>query len=291
MRILLTGATGFLGSSLTTLFVKQGHNVILLKRSFSDTWRISSVIDKTLHYDIDRCSLEEPFKKHGKIDSIIHTATCYGRIGENISDIFEANTVIPLRLLEIASVYRTETFINTDTILNRDLNSYALSKKHFMDWGKVFAEAGKIRFVNIRLDHMYGPYDDDTKFVTYVIRSCLRNIPELKFTEGKQERDFIYIDDVVSAYAVLFRKAHQQENLYQQYDLASGKSVTIREFVEMVHRITGSTSDLRIGELPYRNNECMKPCTNIEPLRALGWSPIVGLVEGIKRTIDIEKAR
>lgn len=289
MKILLTGATGFLGSALTKSFLGEGHEVIILKRSFSDTRRLDTVMSELSYYDIDRCLLEDVFKDHEKIDSILHTATCYGRTGESLYDVFSANVVFPFALLKNASVHDTETFINTDTVLMKYLNSYALSKSHFRDWGKQFARMGKIRFVNIRLEHMYGPGDDKTKFSSYVIRSCLKNIPELEFTAGNQERDFIYIDDVLTAYSVLLRKAHLKKPLYQQYDVGYGQSVTIRGFVEMVHKITGSRTVLKFGLLPYRKYETMKSCVNIKPLRKLGWSAQVGLEEGIRHFLDTER--
>jgi CDP-paratose synthetase len=291
MKVLLTGATGFLGSALTKSLVGEGHQVIITKRSLSDTGRIDSVMSELSYYDIDRCSFEDVFNDHGKIDSVIHMATCYGRKDESISDVFNANTVFPLGLLKAASVYGTDTFINTDTILPRYVNSYALSKRHFQEWGKHFAKTGNIRFVNIRLEHMYGPGDDDTKFPSHVIRSCLKNVPELKFTAGKQERDFIYIDDVVSAYSVLLKEGELKRTLYQEYDLGCGQSVTIREFVETVHRITGSTTVLKFGLLPYRKYEIMRSRINIRGLRELGWSPQVGLAQGIRHCLDAEIVR
>jgi len=81
--ILITGATGFLGSHITWTLFNEGFNIIILKRSFSDIWRIREIIDKIRYYDIDKVELEIPFKEN-EIDCIIHTATNYGRKGEKI---------------------------------------------------------------------------------------------------------------------------------------------------------------------------------------------------------------
>lgn len=291
MKVLVTGATGFLGSHIVKALLKDGHQVIILKRSFSDTRRIVDILPWISAYNLDQCELEDPFRNHGKIDAIIHTATCYGRNGESESHIFEANTVFPLKLLEAATFYNTDTFFNTDTILYKHLNSYALSKKQFMEWGKQFANLGKIRFVNIKLEHMYGPGDDNSKFTTHVIKSCLRNVPELKLTAGEQKRDFIYIDDVVSAYSLLLHTAHEQPSLFQDYGLGSGKATSIREFVETVHRLTQSKTVLKFGALAYREHEIMESKANIEPLKALGWDSKVSLGEGIQAVIREEGRR
>ena len=83
MRILLTGATGFLGSYLLRLFVKSGYEVIALKRTTSNTYRIDSYLKKVTLYDIDKVNLEDIFKNH-KIDIVINTVTKYLRYKFNI---------------------------------------------------------------------------------------------------------------------------------------------------------------------------------------------------------------
>lgn len=291
MKILITGGTGFLGSHIVNRFVSQGHQVIVLKRRTSDLKRIQSVLSLVSTYDIEGLDLSRPFKDNGKIDVIIHAGTCYGRNNESASDIFEANMVFPLRLLETAAFFNTATFFNADTVLNRDLNFYALSKSQFTEWGKQFSGAGKIRFVNIRLEHMYGPGDDDSKFTSHVIKSCLANVSELNFTAGEQKRDFIYIDDVAAAYATLLQVVDHQPGFFQEYDLGSGKPVSIRSFVETVHQITQSRTRLNFGALPYRENEIMHSFADIESLEVLGWRCRTDLVQGIEAVVKEERSK
>lgn len=289
MKIIITGATGFLGSHLVKALLNEGHQVIILKRSFSDTHRISEVLDQVIAYDIDCSDLETPFQENGKIDAIFHAATCYGRTNESVVDIFEANTAFPLKLLQTAVAFNTDTFFNTDTILNKYLNSYSLSKRQFLEWGKQFSMMQKIRFVNIKSEHMYGPGDDESKFSTYVIKNCLNNVPELKLTPGAQKRDFIYIDDVVSAYVLLADQINTNKELFQEFELGSGKSISIREFVELVHQITQSHTFLNFGAFTYRENEIMESTANICPLQDLGWRCKVDLKEGIENIVEGEK--
>jgi len=287
--ILLTGATGFLGSHLAHRFVARGHRVLVLKRPSSNLNRLASILPNLSLYDIQGSDLSAPFKEHGKIDAVIHTATCYGRNGETASEIFATNTAFPLRLLETASAFNTDTFFNTDTILYKYLNSYSLSKKHFLEWGKSFTDGQKTRFLNIRLEQIYGPGDNPSKFTTHVIRSCIENVPELKLTSGEQERDFIYIDDVISAYEVLLGETENTAESFLEYDLGSGMAVPIREFAEAVHRIAESTTRLNFGALPYRDNEIMHSEANIESLALLGWRCQTTLADGIGKTICSEK--
>ncbi len=287
--ILLTGATGFLGSHLARALVVGGNRVLILKRPSSNVERIASILPALSMYDIDGTDLSLPFKKHGKVDAVIHTATCNGRNGESSAEIFDANTVFPLRLLETAASFNTETFINSDTVLDKNTNAYALSKHHFLEWGRLFAGARKIRFVNVRLEHMYGPGDDTSKFTARVIKDCLANVAEIKLTPGDQKRDFVYIEDVVFAYDILLEQTNRQAAYFQEYSLGSGVAVTIREFVETVHQITGSTTRLNFGALPYRQNEIMNSGTDIEALMSLGWRCRTTLANGIRKTVLHER--
>ena len=180
-------------------------------------------------------------------------------------------------------------FLNTDTILDKYLNLYALSKNQLLQWGKFFSRHEKIRFGNIRLEHFYGPNDDLSKFSAYVINSCLRNTPELRLTRGEQKRDFIYIDDVVSAYMVLLEKMNSLDSSFVEFDVGSGRSIPIREFVETVHRITASSSHLEFGALPYREGEVMHSEADITRLTALGWQCRYDVEAGLKKLLSMKE--
>lgn len=289
-RILLTGVTGFLGSHLAKALLDVGYDVVGLKRKSSSLHRVELITSDVKFFDIEDIDFNNLFRNCGKIDTIIHTATCYGRNHESVSEIFAANTEFPLRLLDAGSRAGVEMFLNTDTILDKYLNLYSLSKNQLLQWGKFFSMHEKIRFGNIRLEHFYGPNDDPLKFSAYVINSCLGNVPELKLTKGEQKRDFIYIDDVVSAYIVLLEKMSSLSSSFVELDVGSGQAITIREFVETVHRLTASKSYLAFGALPYREGEVMHSEADITGLEALGWQCRYDIETGIKQVIERERA-
>jgi nucleoside-diphosphate-sugar epimerase len=271
--------------------VAGGHEVVILKRSFSDCCRIADLLTELIHFDLDQVPLAEVFAEVPGISAIIHTATCYGRRDETFSEIFGSNTAFPLQFLELAVAAGVATFVNTDTSLDRFLNPYALSKRQFAEWGRFYADKKMIRFVNLELEHFYGAGDDESKFTTHVICSCVNNLPELKLTLGEQRRDFIHIDDVLTAYLIVLGEAQHPSAYFQVYGVGSGKSVTIRSFVESVQQLANSHTRLNFGALPYRENEVMDTCADVTALKALGWSQKVSLAEGIKRTIIAERAK
>ncbi|WP_295673721.1 NAD(P)-dependent oxidoreductase, partial [uncultured Mucilaginibacter sp.] len=181
------------------------------------------------------------------------------------------NLVLPLKLLNAAIEAGVDLFINTDTVLDKLLNPYALSKGQFSEWGQFFADQKKIHFLNLKLEHFYGPNDDPTKFTAHVINSCLNNTPELNLTLGEQQRDFVFIDDVVSAYVLLLDKHNTFEENFVDIEIGSGIAITIKQFVETAHRLTASTTRLNFGAVPYRTGEAMYSKANTDKLESLGW--------------------
>ena len=293
--VLVTGATGFLGSHLVKALLSDGYRVAILKRSFSKVWRIDDVIDQVISFDIDNCDLHQVFTRLNNVFAIIHAATCYGKNNEGSLEVFKANTFFPLQLLDLAASFNTNVFINTDTYFNKGdipyqgLPDYSISKKHFADWGKHYAQCRNIYFINTKLEHIFGGNEDNSKFTSYIVKSCLANIKDLALTEGKQLRDFIYVADVVTAYLKILEK-YKQGNNYQEYELGSGQTFTIREFVETVRKLSQSQTDLNFGAIPYRENEIMFSKANIEQLSLLGWKPKYTLERGLMKTIAEYKA-
>lgn len=285
-RILITGATGFLGSYLAKALLANGFDVVALKRKTSSLHRIESIRSKISFYDIEEFDFDTLFSIENKIDAVIHTAAVYGRDGESASEIFATNTIFPLGLLDAAIRANIKLFINTDTALNQYLNVYALSKNQFMQWGRYFSEKNKIHFVNLRLEHFYGRGDDDSKFTSYVINNCILNTSSLKLTFGEQRRDFIYIDDVVAAYLAVLNSVCVLNEWFVEFNVGSGATVSIREFVELVHRMTGSKTNLEFGAIPYREGEEMNSHADTYALKTLGWSCQFTLEQGLRLIIE-----
>lgn len=287
MNIILTGGTGFLGSHLLKKMVSDNFNIILLKRSFSDTRRINDCLDKVICYNIDQCDINDIFKNN-KIDAIIHCATDYGRKQVNPLQIIDANLILPLKLLQIGQENHVKCFINTDTILDKRVSHYSLSKKQFIDWLKTYQD--KMACVNIALEHFYGPGDDKTKFVTHVFHDLLRGVYIIDFTKGEQKRDFVYIDDVVEAFLRIIDDLEKRHNGFYHYEVGTNNLISIKELVEMMKQITDNNkTTLNFGALSYRDNEVMMSCPDTEAIRSLGWLPKYDIHTGLIKMYEIEK--
>ena len=290
MKILLTGASGFLGSALALHWRNAGHQVALLLRPTSKSDRLRGL---EASFDIGRCTNDaevDSFVKQVQPEVVVHTACAYGRQGETSLQLFDVNLRLGLVILQaLQNAAQAVSFINTDSALASDVSPYALSKNQFAQWGRILVNqsGGQLSFINVLLQHMYGPGDDASKFTTHVLHACQRNDPELKLTAGEQARDFIYIDDVVSAYDTLLKQRHQLDTL-QDIEVGSGVAPTIRQFVEDAHRLTVSRTELLFGALPYRANEVMHCLANVARMAQLGWVPAFDLNAGLKKTIELE---
>lgn len=284
--ILLTGASGFLGSYLLESLINQDYLVVVLKRSTSDLWRIQHLNGHYKSYDIDILPIEKAFEDQ-TIDYVIHTACHYGRNNDSITKVVESNLMFGLEVLQSALSNNVKTFINTDSFLPRELNTYSLSKKQLVDWLHQFSP--KIKVINLKLEHMYGPKDDSTKFIAWLISQFKQNVNEIKLTTGVQKRDFIYIDDIVNAFMIVLLK---QDHLpqFSEFEVGSGSSVEVRYFVETLknkyEKAHGkSETRLNFGALPYRDDELMEFKVNNESLKRLGWMPSTELIKGLELTL------
>lgn len=286
MTILLTGATGFLGSYLLKSFIKNGYEVIALKRTTSNTYRIEEYLNQIILYDMDKAEFAFLFENH-KIDIVVNAVTSYGRKDTKISSIVDTNLIFGLKLLEESVNVNVKAFINTDTLLERNLNPYALSKAQLVDWIQ-FLSTKNTKMINVKMEHMYGPQDDENKFIYWLINQLKQNVEKIDLTSGIQKRDFIYINDIIDAYEIIIKNIDRFSN-YEEFELGNGNSIGVKEFVKkIVEELNTSqliTTKLNFGAIPYRANENMEMKANIQKLTNLGWKPKVSTEDGIKLII------
>lgn len=289
-KILITGGTGFLGSALSRHFMEKNFEIAILTRNLSSALHLANLKNEM---EIGQYLTEddiENFVRRVRPDIVIHTACAYGRNGESVSQVYNANVMFGLKLIDsLSKVEKSFTFLNVGTGLNQDLSSYAISKRHFSELGKFWSSQsnGKFRFLNLLLQHMYGPSDDPNKFTSMVIRACGRNLHSLKLTKGKQRRDFIFVEDVVAAIETLVMR-NLEIPIMNDIEIGTGFAPTVKEFVETVHRLTNSTTKLVFGAVPYRKNEEMLLRADISFLKSLGWAPKYNIESGLEKTVQEE---
>lgn len=297
MKILLTGANGFLGSRLLEMLTVNNAVAITLRKG-SKTDRIKDILEsyeiKKLYTDSISDNEMENFFKFEKFDLIIHCATDYGKQKESFYKVFDSNVLFPLKLLEIGLKYGLKYFINTDSYFNKKhltynaLPNYSKTKKLFLGYLKEIGN--NIVILNMRLEHIYGPNDNDDKFIPFLLNKLINN-EEISLTHGHQKRDLIYIDDVVDSYLKVISVLDKIEKPYfQDLEIGSRNSIELRSFIEIMKTTLKSSSILHYGAINYRDDEIMNSFAN-DSLQEFGLQHNIELNfrsvnEGIKDMLE-----
>ncbi|MEM1062033.1 MAG: NAD(P)-dependent oxidoreductase [Planctomycetota bacterium] len=285
--ILIAGATGTLGSRLARRLADGGKRVVAAVRPTSDLGRLGGRFNTLDVTGTDR-ELRLAFKRLG-IGAVINCVADYGRDGAARSRIADANLRTPLRLLEAAHATGVSTFVNTHTSLPHDVSPYTLAKHQFCDW-LAGATVPPTR-INVVLEHFYGPGQDPSMFVAFLVDRFLADAPEIRTTKAEQQRDFVHIDDVLDAYECLLDNADRLGDGFHEFPVGGGPPPRLRDVIETVRRLTGNTrTEVAYGARPYRENEVMHAEADLRPMASLGWSPRVSLEDGLADVVAAARA-
>lgn len=296
--IIITGATGFLGSHILEYLVNHtSDNLIILKRSFSNTRRIKSLLEnpRVSTFDIDKSEIKNIDWKD--VDTIIHCATEYGRQTNSCYKVLETNLMFPIKLVECAIENNVKTFINTDSYFNKEnmayshLLNYSLSKKSINLWLRYFSK--KIKVINMVLEHIYGENDNPDKFVEQMIQKIAINpVESIDLTSGEQKRDFIYAEDVCKAYLAAVKYSRENNFRYRQFDIGTGNPVSIKAFILAIKEAAGDKEKpvLNFGAFPYREDEIMcSYADTVELSNLIDVEDLYFYKDGIKRIVNYYK--
>lgn len=291
MSILITGASGFIGKELVSYFLTQDEHVFCVTRN-----KLKHKHEDNITWlSWDEC--DSSFFKKNTISIVIHLATAYGRDG-NKSDIEYANVYLPLRLIELCSQFLIP-FINTDSFFSKKdfdseyMKSYVLTKRHLNAWAEAIAlQIEGFKFINMRLEHVYGPNDAQDKFISFIVRELKTPNNEIKCTAGIQKRDFIYIKDVVSAYACVVDNIFKIENGCKEFQVGTGKSLMIKDFIDLIKgNLCVDNVSVLYGAIETRRNEIMDSKADVKNLEDIGWRAKYSIQDGVVEMLRMEISR
>jgi nucleoside-diphosphate-sugar epimerase len=301
-KIFVTGATGFIGRHLVHRLIAEGYSVGAVVRSASESQKTSRIDGVTyFHGDIRNYEELKTAFSAFEPDVVIHLVTYYAVMhqADEIGVMIDTNVKGTINLLEAAKESGTvKIFINTSStqvyeqkkqrIKEEDVikpqSLYAVTKLYAEEACSYYADAFHLPCVTLRLFPPYGPGDHERRLIPYVIGSILKNTPP-NLTTGKQEWDFVYIDDIVNAYMTVLKSSPFKED-HAIFNIGTGEAVFIRSVVEKIRGILGSDIDLPWGSVEHRANEVWYNSADIKKAQTvLHWSPQTGIDEGIKKTV------
>ena len=285
MNILVTGATGFIGTNLVAELRKR-HQVFILGQFPGDPEKLD-LPGYIADDDIPRLA---GYMREHEISGIIHLASLYLTVHkpEQIRALVDSNVYFGTYVLEAASLSGcVRWFLNTGSIWQnfrssgdsyRPVNLYAATKQAFIDMARYYTDVSGLRFCTLKLCDTYGPGDPRPKLFK-LFKDCSESGEVLKMSPGEHLLDILYISDVVSGFCRLAELLSSDRQLGEQYVLSSGEQRSLRYLAAAFERISGRQLPIEWGGRPYRDREVMVPWRG--PLLP-GWKPGVDLETGIR---------
>ena len=287
-RVLVTGATGFLGSHLARELVRMGCEVGALVRDGADMSRIHDVQPRLqfLSGDVTDGPRAQALVRGFRPTVVFHLAA-YG-VNAWACDPAQAvttNVLGTITLLEACRSLSLEAFVYIGTWFEtpEPVNAYAASKAAGWLFGRLYDRMHQVPVVGVRPFQVYGPGEAPNRLIPSVILSALQG-REVQATEGRQVRDFIFVEDVVAG---MIRAAACPKARGQMFDLGTGTGIEVRAVIEQLMELLGHPVPVAYGALPYRAGEIWHLVADPRAAKQrLGWTPRVTLSEGLRRTIE-----
>src|SRR5579872_5097677 len=308
---LITGIGGFIGSSLARALVARGEQVRGVD-NFSTGKRenIAEILDQIDFREADITDLDAMHKACAGVDFVLHQAAIPS-VPKSVLDPLSSNranvdgTVNVLVAARDAKVKRvvyagsssaygdTPTLPKHETMSPDPISPYAVAKLASEHYMVSFYRCYGLETVALRYFNVFGPRQDPSspysgvlaKFITQMLRGERCVI----FGDGKQSRDFTYIDNVVSA-NLLACKASASEVAGRVFNIATGTRVDLNETVQILKKLTGCPG--RVDYEPERAGDVKHSLADLSlAKRHLGYQPLVNFEEGLRRTIEWYRSR
>lgn len=300
-KILVTGATGFVGRHLVQELIDQNYQVHILKRKSSDIWRIKDIMSKLYTHDIDLMEKDRlsSLLKKVKPNIIFHLANLglYASIDPTLKKSIQINTFGTVNLIEGADAVDYECFINTgssseygdkqspmrETDSCEPTTNYALAKLAATLYAQAYAKRTKKPLATLRIFSPFGPFDHPTRLITYTILKMLKGA-QLSFHNPYAVRDYIFIEDVINAYLLCIK--HSDRLCGEIFNIGMGNQTQIKDVIQLLSTEIGSKSSINWDNL-YKKNERLIWQADIQKAKKqLGWRPKKTLEQGLKETVS-----
>lgn len=297
-RVLITGASGFVGANLARELLKQGHRVELLLREGYSDWRVKDIESDAKITIVSLSDLDaiRQFMRRAKADWIFHLAV-YGAYPtqNDWKQMIETNVTGTYNLLQAARETGFEAFINTGSSSEYGYKATAPSEDELVEPNSDYAvskvaatlkcalagRADKLPVCTLRLYSVFGPFEQPTRLMPALAISGLRGtLPPL--VDPSVARDFVYIDDVVSAYIAAANNASRFPG--HVFNVGSGIQTTLGEAVAAARSEFRISEEPVWGTMPSRSWDTNAWVSdNRKIVRELGWQPKTSFAQGLAK--------
>lgn len=305
MRALVTGGAGFIGSHLVDALVAEGHETTVLDNLVRGARERVPAAARFVELDVEDPGLHSVIAD-GAFDAVFHLAAQIDvrvSMQDPLTDA-RANVLGTVNLLQAVSragVARTVFASSGGTVYgDTDIlptpeghrcapeSAYGASKLAGELYGDMFRRIGGMSFVALRYGNVYGPRQDphgEAGVVAIFASRLLRGEPAIINGDGKQTRDYVYVDDVVRA-----NLAAARCDATGPLNIGTAVATDVNRLHALLAAASGSTLSPVHG--PAKPGEQRGSALAVDRARAeLGWSPVVDLGEGLRRTVESFRAR
>ena len=302
MRILVTGAAGFLGSHLVDRLLREGHDVVGMDNLITGSPRNLSHLEREPRFTFVRQDVSRYIDVPGPLDGILHFASPASPIDylELPIQTLKVGSLGTHNALGLARAKQARFFLASTSEAYGDPQVHPQPETYWghvnpvgprgvYDEAKRFAEAMTMAYHRyhgidtriVRIFNTYGPRmrPSDGRVVSNFIVQALSGEPLTIYGDGSQSRSFCYVDDLIEGIHRLWERGGPDPT-----NIGNPGEFTVRQLAETVLRLTGSASDIVYQPLPTDDPKQRRPDIT-KASTELGWEPHVPLEEGLKRTI------
>ncbi len=300
LKVLVTGANGFVGRNLIYQ-LSQESDIRIIATDIQETLvplngRNQKVVDY-LSGDLANKQFIRVLSNLSQFDAIIHLAAILSQAedGATYLSVMESNINATMLLLEIARQHKSRFVFPSTALIYENAQSpfkesypshpeafYPLSKHLCEELINFYHRKYGVNYAILRAGVLYGPGQRGTMFIPSII-DALVNKREFPMTKGEQIRDFVFIEDFIH----LLRQTLDHQAVCGVFNAGSGDGIAMCRVAEIVEQLTGTKGLVRIGALPYRQNEVFDYRLDIsKACKTFRWTPKTSLEEGLRKTIE-----
>lgn len=305
MKVLVTGGAGFIGSHIVDRLVLEGHEVVVVDNLSTGKRKNLNRAARFYKTDIQGWRLERIFRNE-RPNVVMHLAAQMD-VRKSVEDpMFDAqvNVLGTLNVLQQAvkhgvrkvvfsssggAIYgEQEVYPAPETHVTLPLSPYGLSKLCGEQYLSYYQRASGLQMVNLRYANVYGPRQDphgEAGVVAIFIQKLLNNEQAIINGNGRQTRDFVYVEDVVEANLAVMGQETQGT-----YNVGTGQETSVNDLFRILLEHTGSMCKEVHG--PAKKGEQARSVIDSGKLRReLSWEPKTNLRDGLKRTVEFFRER
>ncbi|WP_046243173.1 NAD-dependent epimerase/dehydratase family protein [Hymenobacter terrenus] len=266
-RVVLTGATGFIGSYLAEELIAKGYEVVALRRKNSDLWRVVSTAEQLQWIDTENPGWEQQLADY-QAECLVHSAWLGVGFGQRddwqsqLSNLIFTQQLIQImaggplkKVIVLGSQAEYGSFegrIDENYPANPTM-AYGAVKLATLAVVRAFCQAKEIDWYWLRVFAVFGPREDPNWFVSFVASSFLKHeSPAL--TKCEQRYDYLFASDLARA---IIQTLPATQGLSGVYNISANRSTTLKQIVETLQKLAGVSTTADFGAIPYRPGQVM----------------------------------